>query len=362
MDRTNEIDSMTSVSEQASAWWVLLNEGDPTAAERRAFTEWVKRSPERVGAFLQAAQLAQTLSSQSTKWPETSVEELIRAAQESRQEVPRIGAGQSDLRATESSSSPSRSRRPFLIGGLAAAATVVIAGVGTSLYFHSRPERIETAIGEQRSVVLSDGSLVTLNTASAVEVRFTRDHRGVTLLAGEALFNVAHDAQRPFDVIAGATTARAVGTRFNVDRRENATTVTVVEGRVAVFDASNDRNENAGERVLLNAGQKVTRTPERPGAAVAPANVTTAIAWTERKLIFENRPLGEVAAEFNRYNRRTIEIRGAKLRSEEVTGVFRADDPESFLAFLARLPEVSIESDGSHFVVRSQATEDLPPK
>lgn len=64
-----------------------------------------------------------------------------------------------------------------------------------------------------------------------------------------------------------------------------------------------------------------------------------------------------MAAEFNRYNRRVIEIRGDRLRSQEVTGVFRADDPESFLAFLSRLPGVAIESDGSRFVVQLQAAE-----
>jgi transmembrane sensor len=354
MDRTNDIDSMTSVTEQASAWWVLLNEGEPTAADRRAFAEWATRSPERVSAFLQAAQLTQVLSSQGTKWPDTSVEELIRAAEASRHEAARLGPAQGDLRAHEPSPRESSRRFPSLVARLAAVAAVVIATVATGLYFYSRPERLETAIGEQRSIVLSDGSLVTLNTASAVEVRFAGDRRRVTLLAGEALFNVVHDPRRPFDVIAGETTARAIGTRFNVDRRANATTVTVVEGRVAVFASSAESPQQADDSVSLVAGERVTRSSERAGE-VAAANVGTAIAWTERKLIFEHRPLAEVAAEFNRYNRRVIEIRGDGLRSQEVTGVFRADDPESFLAFLSRLPGVAIESDGSRFVVQSQA-------
>lgn len=235
----------------------------------------------------------------------------------------------------------------------AAAAAIVVGAVAAGLYFNSRPERLETSIGEQRSVRLEDGSLLTLNTASTVELRFERDHRRVNLLAGEALFSVAHDAARPFDVISGETTARAVGTRFNVDRRESGTTVTVVEGKVAVFMTAAGTPEGARDTRLLEAGEQLTSAANQSGE-VARADAKTAIAWTERKLVFERRPLAEVAAEFNRYNRRIIEIRGEELRHREVTGVFQADDPDSFLAFLARLPGVSVERpDESHFVVRS---------
>jgi transmembrane sensor len=357
MDRTNEIDSMASVTEQASAWWVLLNEADATATDRRAFAEWAKRSPECVGAYLQAAQLTQVLSSPGTKWPDMSVEELVRAAQASRHDVAWLGPATGEAaRVAESTPRTSSKSFPSLAARLVALAAVVIATVATGFYFYARPERLETAIGEQRSVRLSDGSLVTLNTASTVELRFAGSRRQVTLLGGEALFKVAHDPKRPFDVIAGETTVRAIGTRFNVDRRQNATTVTVVEGRVAVFSSSATGGEAGNDRVLLSAGETVSRSTQRAGE-VGSADVGRTIAWTERKLIFERRPLGEVAAEFNRYNRRIIEIRGDRLRSEEVTGVFQADDPDSFVAFLARLPGVRIESDGTRFVVESAVTE-----
>src|SRR5262245_62294659 len=95
-DRSNEIDPTAPVTEQASSWWMLLNDGEPSAADRRAFAEWVTRSPERVEAFLQAARLSQALSASTTLWPETSVDELIRAARESRHDVaqlPRAAAG-----------------------------------------------------------------------------------------------------------------------------------------------------------------------------------------------------------------------------------------------------------------------------
>jgi transmembrane sensor len=239
-----------------------------------------------------------------------------------------------------------------MLTGLAAIAVVAIAALVIGSRLHLMPERLQTGIGEQRSVVLGDGSLVTLNTSSSIEVRMAKDRRLVQLLAGEALFDVAHDATRPFDVTTGATTVRAVGTRFNVDRRAASTTVTVVEGRVAVFTAPDGKQPGEATRLPLAAGEQLTLAPRSARHPVR-ADVTTAIAWTQRKLIFEHRQLGEVADEFNRYNRQVIEIQSIELRNREVTGVFQANDPGAFLIFLARLPGVTIQpsADHSRFVV-----------
>jgi transmembrane sensor len=226
----------------------------------------------------------------------------------------------------------------------------------TSLYFYLMPQRLQTAVGEQRSVVLGDGSLVTLNTSSSIEVHLAKDHRTVKLLAGEALFEVAHDAKRPFDVTTGDTTVRAVGTQFDVDRRAASTTVTVVEGQVAVLTAPDGTHGGKQTTLPLSAGEQLTLAPRSVRQPVR-TDVATAIAWTQRKLIFEHRQLGEVAAEFNRYNRQIIEIRSAELRNQEVTGVFQANDPGSFLTFLSRLPGVTIQqsADHSRFVVTQEA-------
>jgi transmembrane sensor len=235
----------------------------------------------------------------------------------------------------------------------AAAVIAAVAAIGISLYVHLSPQRVETAIGEQRSVVLGDGSLVTLNTASSIEVRMTSDHRTVKLLAGEALFAVAHDATRPFEVTTGDTTVRAIGTQFNVDRRPASTTVTVVEGRVAVITPDDKSRSTQPSRLPLEAGEQLTLAPRSVRHAVR-TDIATAIAWTQRKLVFEHRHLGEVAAEFNRYNRQIIEIRSAELRAQEITGVFQANDPASFLTFIAGFPGVTIEKSPDRIVVTQQ--------
>jgi transmembrane sensor len=363
-DHTNEIDPTASLAEQASAWWVLLNEGGATPADHRAFGEWFARSPERVSAYLQAARLTQALESPETRWPDTSIEELVRAARVTPGEVASLpgAAGRSKRETPRSSAAFGRGLGVPLRMGLRiiTACVVAVALLATGTYLCLRPQRLETAVGEQRSVVLGDGSLVTLNTSSSIEVHMAKDRRTVRLLAGEALFEVAHDATRPFDVASGDTTVRATGTQFNVDRRDTSTTVTVVEGRVAVFTTPAGTQGEASTRLPLEAGEQLTLAPRGARHPVR-TDVATAIAWTQRKLIFEHRQLGEVAAEFNRYNRQVIDIQSAELRNQEVTGVFQANDPGSFLTFMARLPGVTIERSADHSrVVVTQEAQSAP--
>ncbi len=348
-DYSREIDSTTSVTEQASAWWMLLNHGDATPADHHAFGEWVARSPERVEAYLQTARLTRALESGRLPWPDTPVDTLIREAKSAPVEV--IGLpGLHGRTASSHFSGWLWTRRP-IVAGIAA---LVVGAVGWSFF---GPEHYSTAIGEQRSVVLRDGTVVTLNTSSEIEVRMTRHHRTVDLIAGEALFDVARDPARPFDVDAGKTTVRAVGTQFNVDRRPTSTTVTVVEGRVAVFtgkDPGAAPDVGASSNRPLAAGEQLTVAPDTIARAahVDPAKAT---AWTQRKLVFEHRSLGEVADEFNRYNRERIDIESRDLRTQEITGVFEANNPESFTAFLAKIPDVVVERTRDNRVVVKEA-------
>jgi transmembrane sensor len=334
---------------------VLLNEREATPADHRAFGEWVARSPERVEAYLQAAQLTLALRLPGADWPDTPVDELIRAAKAAPNQISSLAtARRHDGRETADPQPVcARAFTLRMCTRVATVAAVALAVLVASLWIYLSPQRVNTSVGEQRSVILADGSLVTLNTSSSIEVHMAKRHRLVKLLAGEALFQVAHDASRPFDVTTGDTIVRAVGTQFDVDRRAASTTVTVVEGRVAVLTAANGNQTPAEARLPLEAGEQLTLIP-RTARRLVRTDVSTAIAWTQRKLIFEHRLLGEVADEFNRYNRQIIEIQSAELRNQEITGVFEANDPDSFLTFLSRLPGVTIErsADHSRFVVK----------
>jgi transmembrane sensor len=210
-------------------------------------------------------------------------------------------------------------------------------------------------------MLLADGSRVTLNTDSTIEVTLLKARRDVRLVRGEALFEVTHDPARPFVVRAGNALLSDVGTQFNVEMRSNGTTVAVVEGRVAVDSAR--PGESAGaqaahgvpgatEGMILGANDRIVITPAGLGAPQHGINLAPILAWTQRQLVFEHRPLSEVAEEFNRYNTDRIDIHGAELMRQEVTGVFGADDPASFVAFLSSIPGVEIRegADGTHVV------------
>ena len=308
------------------------------------------------------ARLEGALKSGAVQWPQTSADELVRQALESPPAVlpftsegagsakdvpPALNAG------SGRSAGPQRRAAP---GGrrhwkMAVAASLLLALLGAVL-LAQRPQAYRTAVGEQRSVLLADGSLVTLNTASDIEVEFDESRRLVHLRRGEALFQVARDAARPFEVLAGNSTIRAVGTQFNVVTRDAGTTVTVVEGRVAVVSGEPAGSAAPPPQLLLDAAQSVVITKSGAAAPQRIANVAAATAWTQRRLVFERRPLGDVAEEFNRYNRHAIRIVDEALRRQTVTGVFEANDPGSFMQFLAQIPGVRIEEseDGARIV------------
>src|SRR5581483_7239884 len=145
-------------------------------------------------------------------------------------------------------------RAPWVPALVAAALLIVSVGAWVLMRV---PTSFETEVGEQRSVVLQDGSVVTLNTSSHIDVDLRKDRRVIRLSRGEALFQVARDATRPFDVVAGPVTVQAVGTEFNVDRRDARTTVTVVEGQVRVSTQAASVPAGSAPEKMLAAAERV---------------------------------------------------------------------------------------------------------
>jgi transmembrane sensor len=345
---TSENEELTSISQQAAHWWIVFRNVDAPAAEKREFVEWVTRGPERVEACLHVAQVHAAVARADVRWPQTSAEDLVRDA---------LAAPEDSVVALRARARPKREdqgRRPTLRWVAGLAASVIVAACLGWWSTLSRPERLQTKVGEQRSVLLVDGSRVTLNTASKIEVRLQADRRVVELLQGEVLFEVAHDAQRPFDVHAGNVVVRAVGTQFDIDRRATRTAVTVVEGRVGLI-AAGSRIRNLP---VLSASDRVVVYSAGPSAVEHDVNLAETTAWTQHQLVFHHRPLGEIADEFNRYNVGQIEIRSPSLREQEVTGTFRSNDVASFVAVLAGIPGVQVVDDGSDgYIVTSNGSE-----
>lgn len=197
------------------------------------------------------------------------------------------------------------------------AATVWVAGGG----LENLQADYVTAAGESRTVTLADGSRATLNTDTALAVTFSDGERRLTLLRGEAFFDVAPDPARPFAVTAPGGQARALGTRFNLRLDGAGVVAAVEEGVVAATPAA-----SPGAALTLTAGQTARIEPAsaRRLDGVEAADET---AWRRGQLVFFRAPLGEVAAALNRYHRGYIVILNDDLRAKPVTGVFDAARP-----------------------------------
>jgi len=219
-----------------------------------------------------------------------------------------------------------------------------------------------TSTGGYERVVLADGSAIELNANSDVRVDLLPNERRVALVKGEAHFTVAHDTTRPFIVSAHDVAVRAVGTAFNVRLASSAVEVLVTEGKVAVSDAAGSAlgaGPANGEResrhglpasagsVILSANERAfiatapASTPAAARAAVAPVfekiapeALREALSWQERKLVFAEKPLREVIAQFNRRNRMQLVLGDSTLAERPVGGTFAADNVEGFVRLL----------------------------
>jgi transmembrane sensor len=222
-----------------------------------------------------------------------------------------------------------------------AIAASVLALVAASLFVwrtYFATSLYTTEVGGYERVLLEDGSVLQLNTDTRVQVRLTEARREVQLLRGEAYFVIARDPQRPFDVVSGDVVVRALGTEFSVHRKGGATVVAVTEGKVALARPAEPRD------VTLEAGELAEAAATRVRVEqVAQTELTRRLAWQTGELHFKNESLAEVVAEFNRYNRRRIEIVDAELARAEVGGNFKANDLTSFVEAMRRALAIRIE-------------------
>ena len=289
-----------------AADWICRHDDGLTAAQREEFARWMQ-DPSRAAAYARLQATWGALDRVGELWPASRIAEDPDFAP------------------------PVRRRRSWLAPALLAAAAglAVIFAVRrpTTAGPARESRRGETAVGEQRQLDLSDGSVVQLNTDTALSVDYSAGERRVNLSRGEAHFAVAKNPDRPFVVSVGGVAVRAVGTAFDVRLRAAAVEVLVTEGKVRVDDALQGRSllpvSSATGTPLLLAGQRVTIPIGPAGASVtqvsAPpaAEIAQELAWQQGLLEFGPTPLREVVAEFNRYNRHQLII------ADPETGLFR---------------------------------------
>lgn len=317
---------------EAATWLAKLHGNSRNAVVESAWRQWMAEHPEHVKAW----ELATDAWSESGDLPFT---------------LPRRSI----------SSAPIAFGYRLLLPIMAAAALVVL-GVWAIQYLGKAA--ITTALGEQRTLNLPDGTRVELNTQSRLVVRFDDHARTVVLTSGEAYFNVAHEV-RPFVVVAGTRKVIAVGTSFLVRREEhadNAMTVTLIEGRVAVAPVSAANALPAAptpEVVVLSAGKRF-KAAQHAVPTIDTPSIDKETAWMRGQLIFDSTPLRDAAAEFNRYNTFQIRISSREAGDIPVGGVFRTGDSASFAAAVAQAHNLKLITRDNELLLES--IEDQQPE
>jgi len=347
--KTRELESLYAV--QASGWVETMRHASP--GDEMRFVAWLKESPRNVRDFLLMLSLDCALEKLDAERLH-SIEALIR----------KVDQRVAPLTLRPAPAAAARSRR---LRWAALAAGVLVASVGALVWYaHPGFHEFETATGEQRTLELEDGSVVSLNTHSRVAVRLAAHAREVRLLRGEALFHVAHDPSRPFLVSTDDAVVQAVGTQFDVYRRDDGTVVAVLEGRVNVTTAAaapaasgsaaapvaGREQPRAAAVRSLGASQEAQVSHEGSVSIREVNNVSDTVAWRERRLIFRDQTLGQIVGEFNRYRTQPIRLEGNGVSERIYTGVFDADDANSLLQVLARDPALAVEREGEATLVR----------
>lgn len=349
-----------AISEVASEWVVRMHAADVPEADARAFMEWLRRSPQHVAEYLHAEKVFFVLEG-AAREDATDIDTLLREHGSNIVSLQRSDEIEAERLAVESRPAV-RKRRSRLFAAAAAIVATVAGGAMLAVHTWRDEHTFVTGTGEQRRIVLDDGSTLDLNTRSSVHVRFSDTARRIELTEGEAYFSVTKDPARPFLVTAGNAVVRAVGTQFNVYRQQTRAVVTVLEGKVAVtasdvsasgeslLPVASQRDEAPAvpAPIEIGAGEEVAVSLHDDGSSIAssPAvtNTRAATAWRQRRLIFENQSLAEVAAEFNRYNRRKFVIEDAQLGTDIIIGgVFDADRPDDLVSFLQGQSHVRVQ-------------------
>lgn len=317
------------IAAEACAWLAQIETGNLSAADRAAFREWVNRSPRHAAEFRSTAALSEELSVLT------------------------------ELLAPMAAEAAPSGRQAFRIAAVPAIALLGFIALGAMIYvqffkpsaFH---EFYATDIGAYHTIELPDGSSVKLNTNSAMEVTIDNATREVRLAKGEAFFDVAKDASRPFVVYAGANAARAVGTAFSVRLYDDKTELIVTEGTVEFSALQSDlpapvagdipasAAEASAAPILVEAGYEVSSEPARMQNEAQKLNGAlqrSKLSWTEGLFDFSNTPLSDVVNEVSRHTTIKIHIADPDLKDVKFGGVFRIGDVDTLLD---TLPNVGV--------------------
>lgn len=314
--------SETEIDEDAARWALRADHEPLDAASRADLEAWLNRSPRHRGAFIRACAVLAAVSD---------------VHDDSQEAGPSSGPPQSRRWWR---------RRLFLWGSPAIVAAAVAASLVVGVFVQDGAVQYQAQRGEVRRLTMADGSVATLNTGTEISVRFRTSTREVRLIAGEALFEVAKDASRPFTVTMGDTVVRAVGTSFIVRNIEGEPAqVLVSEGAVDMFRASSTRGDSIrvpakARAVALEVPYPTVRITDTD---IDPEAIDRKLAWRQGMLVFESTTSKQAAAEFSRYSDVRIIIDDPRIADLRITGLFSAANPVEFARGAAASHNLKVE-------------------
>ena len=329
---------MRSATQEAARWHTRLGSG-LTEAQRREFEAWVAK-PANAGEF-------------------HACRYLLDVAMELK------GRQRVEVLASIEDAKPARSRLAALRQGLAGgsvwmsgavAAAVVLAVVIVWSALRTQgyvAQTYQTATGQERQVVLPDGSVVGLNTQTELEWVGSPHDRRVRLMRGEAYFQVVHDASRPFRIVLAHSQVQVLGTRFDVYQMANGDVrVSVVSGTVAVEALDNGAGATPSWSRRLTTGQQIEYSPVGLVADVHPVAAQKVIGWRQGIHETQGEPLSDFVSDLSRYTTERIVIADPRAAVQKVGGAFSIHDIDDSLDRLSRVAPVTVTHENGEVILR----------
>jgi transmembrane sensor len=329
-------ETASAALEQAGEWCMRLADGGLSPSDRREFETWLDGNFENRQAFEQTVRVWQRFGEPSAA-PEaialrSEALEALRLANKKRW---------------------TSGRRKSLrwVAGIAAALLAIILPLG--LWYSSLPDVYQTGTGERRVAMLGDGSKVSLDAATRLEVKLAGDRRELVLDSGRAKFDVAKDALRPFTVRAGDQIVVATGTSFSVELIGGKAHVVLYQGHVSVIDSAatatgrtDGAKRSATAQVELQPGKELIAPLSGGAARIIAADFEQSLSWENGQLTFIDEPLGTAVARVNRYSEKKVELADASLARLKVSGVYNAGDVAAFAVGISAVLPVRITDTG----------------
>lgn len=320
---------------EAGVWCMRLAEGELSNEERLRFDTWLEADPANREAFDDAVGVWRGMEEASAS---ADLIAIRRAALDSFQRA-------NQARWTNRLSHHWRAA----IALAACLAVVAVIGAG---WLNLAPKVYETGVGERRVVMLDDGSKVSLDAATRVEVRYLGDRRELRLRQGRAKFEVAKDPLRPFSVAAEDKLVVATGTQFSVELLSRQVHVILYEGHVAVLSKPTGGARAAPLRLAarrntpadqwLTPGRELVATQDRTDAQVAPTDVARALSWEGGQLVFADEPLASAVERVNRYSADKLQVGDAAAGAVRINGVYAAGDTTAFVEGVTGVAPVQV--------------------